>query len=239
MLRRFPRRNRSAIGCVSPCLPEFQRLLLFFPLAGSAGAASEVSGNYWTATRNVNDWGGYPLSVTSDVAYVGNYVAYTTGCSVRCVRAREGQAIPCFFPLAGSVLYPEQLAGQYWTSSIGIVEGQSGDQPLVLTLRPGDGFVQVQSVGLGCSVRCVRAREGQAIPCFFPLAGNTVEGAGVSGWYWCSDGGQGLGYYGEVRASSASAVGGSAPVSGYSVRCVRAREEQAVPRFWIVWFWVL
>ena len=37
MLRRFPRRNRSATGCVSLCLPGFQRLLHFSRWPGRLG----------------------------------------------------------------------------------------------------------------------------------------------------------------------------------------------------------
>ena len=140
-------------------------------MAGSAGAPAAGSGSYWTETA-AYPGASYSLPVTPDRAGAVATQIPESGFSVRCVRAREGQALPCFFPLAGSVLYPEQLAGQYWTSSIGIVEGQSGDQPIVLTLRPGDGFVQGQSVGLGCSVRCVRAREEQAIPLFWIV------------WFW-------------------------------------------------------
>ena len=149
---------------MSPCLPEFQRLLLFFPLAGSAGAASEVSGNYWTATRNVNDWGGYPLSVTSDVAYVGNYVAYTTGCSVRCVRAREEQAVPCFFPLSGWPGAIGYVGGRYWSTTVepsspssGYCLAFAGESAQADALWPLSG---------GYTIRCVRAREEQAIPRF-------------------------------------------------------------------------
>ena len=93
LLRRFPRRNRLATGCMSPCLPGFQRLLLFFPLAGSSAEPASIGGNYWSCV-GVNGNTAYALGVA-----VGGYAAmvvhaYSTGVSVRCVRAREGQAIP-------------------------------------------------------------------------------------------------------------------------------------------------
>ena len=165
MLRRFPRRNRSATGCVSPCLPVFQWLLFFFPLAGTAGDPVFGGGAYWSCTHGVDGQYGIELSVSA----------------------------------GGAVL------GAGWTA-----------------------------VATGYSVRCVRAREGQAIPCFFPLAGDTVDGAAVRGSYSASD--PGGWYYLDLRATSASAGGGGSAANGYSVRCVRAREGQAIPLFWIVGF---
>ena len=92
-------------------------------------------------------------------------------------------------------------------------------------------------VAYGYSVRCVRAREGQAIPCFFPLAGSSAEPASIGGNYWSC-----VGVNGNTAYALGVAVGGYAALvvhaysTGVSVRCVRAREEQAVPLFWIVWF---
>ena len=105
-------------------------------------------------------------------------------------------------------------------------------QPRCPGTPPRDG-------GLGYSVRCVRAREGQAIPCFFPLAGWAGVPSGVLGSYWTT-GLTGDAFAHAVRldlSSSASSVVGDAAASArYSVRCVRAREGQAIPLFWIVGF---
>ena len=93
----------------------------------------------------------------------------------------------------------------------------------------------------GVSVRCVRAREGQAIPCFFPLAGSAGSGAAVSGFYWSAttDRSPGVANILALLPTGASTVDQKGQPNPYSVRCVRAREGQAIPLFWIVWFWVL
>ena len=97
------------------------------------------------------------------------------------------------------------------------------------------GVTEYGVASSGSSVRCVRAREGQAVPCFFPLAGSDGSEGAVSGSYWtATDSGP---YYGVPFGVSAvgAAVGPGVPRgAGYSVRCVRAREGQAVPLFWIV-----
>ena len=70
----------------------------FFPLAGSAGSESDVSGTYWTTDTGYvmgTVWWFLRLGVAS-----GAELAWTkgpeSGFSVRCVRAREGQAVPRF-----------------------------------------------------------------------------------------------------------------------------------------------
>ena len=101
----------------------------------------------------------------------------------------------------------------------------------------GSAWVATAEGGLGYSVRCVRAREEQAIPCFFPLAGSAGVPSDVSGIYWTvSVAYPGACYTFTVTSDRAGANDFTKPESGLSLRCVRAREEQAVPLFWIVWF---
>ena len=96
MLRRFPRRNRSATGYVSPCLPAFQRLLFFFPLAGWSVGLSDVSGTYW-ATGDEDKWHNRFVLQASAGSCVVGWVQPDQFVSLRCVRAREEQAIPLFW----------------------------------------------------------------------------------------------------------------------------------------------
>ena len=234
MLRRFPRRNRLATGCVSPCLPVFQWLLFFFPLAGTAGDPVFGGGAYWSCTHGVDGQYGIELSVSAGGAVLGaGWTAVATGYSVRCVRAREGQAIPCFFPLAGSAVAPADVSCTYWSGTA--TYPASGYTFTVTPDRAASG--SYSSAADGYSVRCVRAREEQAIPCFFPLAGSAGVPSDVSGIYWTvSVAYPGACYTFTVTSDRAGANDFTTPESGLSLRCVRAREEQAVPLFWIVWF---
>ena len=169
MLRRFPRRNRSATGYVSPCLPAFQRLLLFFPLAGWAGGGSDVSFNYWTSEVPRYDPGnGYVLTGSVGRVTAAEFRLWASGLSVRCVRAREGQAIPCFFPLAGSAGGPSDVTGTYWSST----GDRSGVFYYCAFAASSAVVTPIANVAVGYSVRCVRAREGQAIPLFWIV------------WFW-------------------------------------------------------
>ena len=81
-----------------------------FPLSGSAGAPAAVSGTYWPATFDRPGYF-YSCAVTGSSAVVTPIVNVDLGYSVRCVRAREEQAIPCFFPLAGSSVARGSCAG--------------------------------------------------------------------------------------------------------------------------------
>ena len=105
--------------------------------------------------------------------------AYSTGVSVRCVRAREGQAIPCFFPLAGWSGGPLDVVGPTWSCSPGGSGGWTQE------LSASSARVGPLEVHYGLSVRCVRAREGQAVPLFWIvgfLGSLNYEGlAGVQG----------------------------------------------------------
>ena len=160
MLRRFPRRNRLATGCVSPCLPVFQWLLFFFPLAGNTVEGAGVSGWYWCSVGG----GGFYLVVRDSAASPGSDGSPGTGYSVRCVRAREGQAIPCFFPLSGWDGVPAEVSGPYWTSA----PSQPYAAAVFAVYPVGAGMLpEWQPRASGFSVRCVRAREGQAIPLFW------------------------------------------------------------------------
>ena len=169
IFRRQPRWNRSATGCVSPCLPVFQWLLFFFPLAGTAGDPVFGGGAYWSCTHGVDGQYGIELSVSAGGAVLGaGWTAVATGYSVRCVRAREGQAIPCFFPLAGSSAEPASIGGNYW-SCVGV----NGNTAYALGVAVGGyAAMVVHAYSTGVSVRCVRAREEQAIPLFWIV------------WFW-------------------------------------------------------
>ena len=157
IFRRFSRRPRSATGCVSPCLPVFQWLLFFFPLAGTAGDPAFGGGAYWSCTTGVDGQYGIELSVSAGGAVLGaGWTAVATGYSVRCVRAREGQAIPCFFPLAGWDGVPAEVSGPYWTSA----PSQPYAAAVFAVYPVGAGMLpEWQPRANGCSVRCVRARE--------------------------------------------------------------------------------
>ena len=109
--------------------------------------------------------------------------AETCGYLIRCVRAREGQAVPCFFPVSGSAGGPTELHGNYWSSTFAISKVM-----WVFHVIGGTGaeLMYVQSEGTyGYSVRCVRAREEQAVPLFWIigfLGSLNYEGlAGVRG----------------------------------------------------------
>ena len=67
-------------------------------------------------------------------------------------------------------------------------------------------------IGGSFSVRCVRAREEQAIPCFFPLAGWSVGATDVSGFYWSCpvDGHGSVDYQRLTLVPSSAAVSGGA-----------------------------
>ena len=156
--------------------------------------------------------------------------------SVRCVRAREGQAVPCFFPLAGSAVGATDVSGFYWSCP---VDGPGSVDSQRLTLLPSSAAVSGgASATAPYSVRCVRAREEQAVPCFFPLAGSAVAPGELCGYYWTTDFVPNAGTV-YLRLDGAT-VRYDFAANGelFSVRCVRAREGQAVPLFWIVWFWV-
>ena len=142
------------------CRPEFQRLLLFFPLAGSAGVMSAVSGTYWSGTRN-DLFNAGRCSVSAVDASFDGYVSPATGCSVRCVRAREEQAVPCFFPLAGWSGGPVDVVGTMWSCT---PDGSGGS---TLQVSASSALIGSLQGYFGVSVRCVRAREGQALPRFW------------------------------------------------------------------------
>ena len=237
IFRRFPRRNRSATGCVSPCLPAFQRLLFFFPLAGWSVGLSDVSGTYW-ATGDEDKWHNRFVLQASAGSCVVGWVQPDQFVSLRCVRAREEQAVPCFFPLSGTAGAPAEVSGTYLSTTpaaYGFV------YRVAVTASSAAVVGNTPSTGYASSVRCVRAREEQAIPCFFPLAGWDGGPSAVSGFYWSCT----RDYPGSLNSQRLTVLPSSAAVAGYalataaSVRCVRAREEQAIPLFWIVWFWVL
>ena len=86
---------------------------------------------------------------------------------------------------------------------------------------------------------CVPLPAGiSAVTFIFPLSGSAGAPAAVSGTYWPATFDR-PGYFYSCAVTGSSAV--VTPIVnvdlGYSVRCVRAREEQAIPLFWIVWFW--
>ena len=124
-----------------------------FPLSGSAGAPAAVSGTYWPATFDRPGYF-YSCAVTGSSAVVTPIVNVDLGYSVRCVRAREEQAIPCFFPLAGSSVAPGELCGYYWTTDFVPNAG-------AVYLRLDGATVRFDFAANGelFSVRCVRARE--------------------------------------------------------------------------------
>ena len=156
-------------------------------MAGWAGEGTYVGGYYWSKTKDTYPGGPlWALSVSGGGVSVDPQRfehAETTGYLIRCVRAREGQAVPCFFPVSGSAGGPTDLHGNYWTTtyhSTGVI--------WVLHVIGGTG-AEITSVGVGgsfaYSVRCVRAREGQAVPLFWIvgfLGSLNYEGlAGVQG----------------------------------------------------------
>ena len=232
IFRRFPRRNRSATGCVSPCLPGFQRLLVFFPLAGLAGVPAEVSGWYWSATATAGP-AGVPMNLSAVRADVAPSAGVAYGYSVRCVRAREGQAIPCFFPLAGTAGAPAEVSGTYLSTT---PDAYGFVYRVAVTASSAAVVGTTTYTRYASSVRCVRAREGQALPCFFPLAGSAGSESDVLGTYWATGDEDFWHNRCVLQSTSGSCVVGWVQPTTYSVRCVRAREEQAIPLFWI-WFW--
>ena len=153
-------------------------------MAGTAGDPAFGGGAYWSCTTGVDGQYGIELSVSAGGAVLGaGWTAVATGYSVRCVRAREGQAIPCFFPLAGWAGEPSAVTGNYWTAQIPQYDPGQG---YLLTL---DGHAAGASAftprASAVSGRCVRAREGQAVPLFWIvgfLGSLNYEGlAGVRG----------------------------------------------------------
>ena len=132
-------------------------------MAGSAGGPSDVSGWYWTASPSIG--GAASLNVLAIRAGVTEYGVASSGSSVRCVRAREGQAIPCFFPLAGWAGVPSGVLGSYWTTGL---TGDAFAHAVRLDLSSSaSSVVGDAAASARYSVRCVRAREGQAIPLFW------------------------------------------------------------------------
>ena len=129
---------------------------------------------------------------------------------------------------------PGELCGYYWTTDFVPNAG-------TVYLRLDGATVRYEFAANGelFSVRCVRAREGQAIPCFFPLAGSGGSESDVLGTYWATGDEDGWHNRCVLQSTAGSCVVGWVQPTPYSVRCVRAREEQAIPLFWIVWFWVL
>ena len=149
---------------MSPCLPVFQWLLFFFPLAGDAGAFSAIDGRYWSCDADAAGTNCHRMAVYAQSAVV-DQSWYEGGLSVRCVRAREGQAIPCFFPLAGWAGEPSAVTGNYWTAQIPQYDPGQG---YLLTLDgPAAGASAFTPWASAVSVRCVRAREEQAVPLFW------------------------------------------------------------------------
>ena len=203
---------------------EEQAIPCFFPLSGSEGDSS-VLGTYWTDVAGRRQL----MVVLASRAYITDA---SDGYCVRCVRAREGQAIPCFFPLSGAAGGLSDVSGSYWTGT-----RPYPDYGYPLSVTPVHAVVvSYVAVASGYSVRCVRAREGQALPCFFPLAGSAGSESDVLGTYWATGDEDFWHNRCVLQSTSGSCVVGWVQPTTYSVRCVRAREEQAIPLFWI-WFW--
>ena len=132
------------------------------------------------------------------------------------------------------------VGGYYWSKT---KDTYPGGPLWALSVSGGGVSVDPQrfehAETTGYLIRCVRAREGQAVPRFFPLSGRAAAPGELCGYYWSTDVGDGAGpVYLRLDGSTVRYNVGTSGVY-YSVRCVRAREEQAVPLFWIVWFWVL
>ena len=129
------------------------------------------------------------------------------------------------------------MSGGYWSST---PDGVLGRSNVFWVLPTGASGFDQQSAANAYSVRCVRAREGQAIPCFFPLAGWGGTEVAIGKYWTCTGWSSSSAYCLRVLSASAAPPTSDEPlINGTSVRCVRAREGQAIPLFWIVWFWVL
>ena len=135
--------------------------------------------------------------------------------------------------MSGSAGATADVSGSYWAT---FTHGDGWAE--LLGVSASSSALTFLVVGSRISVRCVRAREGQAVPCFFPLAGSAGSGAAVSGFYWSAttDRSPGVANILALLPTGASTVDQKGQPNPYSVRCVRAREEQAVPLFWIVGF---
>ncbi len=163
-------------------------------MAGTAGGPSDVSGTYWSGTRN-DLFNAGRCSVSAVNASFDGYVSPATGCSVRCVRAREGQAVPCFFPLSGSAVGPSDVSGSYWTSTLGYPDNVQTFYYLALGATAGDVTGFINDPRPGFSVRCVRAREEQAVPFFWI-------------WFWSSLNYEGLAGVRGIRSGCRRSVSG-------------------------------
>ena len=163
MLRRQPRRIRLA-NCLGGLLPVVIPVVtFFFPLSGWYGFPAGVSTLYWSGTPPT-EGASFRLTLSPAECSAMTPIATTSALCVRCVRAREGQAVPCFFPLSGSANTPEIVEVYVWSST------KTGGVTPYWRLRIGvseasGGFIR--EAGSQLSIRCVRAREEQAVPLFW------------------------------------------------------------------------
>ena len=200
-------------------------------MAGSAGGPADVSGSYW-ATFTHGDGYAELLGVSASSSAL-TFLVVGSRISVRCVRAREEQALPCFFPLAGTAGAPAEVSGTYLSTT---PDAYGFVYRVAVTASSAAVVGNTTYTRYASSVRCVRAREGQALPCFFPLAGSAGSESDVLGTYWATGDEDFWHNRCVLQSTSGSCVVGWVQPTTYSVRCVRAREEQAIPLFWI-WFW--
>ena len=95
MLRRLPRRKRSANRLCNFLPVVISVVTLFFPLSGSAAGPAVVSGSY--SGRDGSSYEGWVSALGLTVASAAEARQFgLAGISVRCVRAREEQAVPLF-----------------------------------------------------------------------------------------------------------------------------------------------
>ena len=164
MLRRLPWRKRSAnrLGGLLPVV--IPVVTFFFPLSGYGAAPEDVSGSYWSRDAVPGSPVAFEMLVSVASAGVTSPDMSLT-LSVRCVRAREGQAIPCFFPLSGYGGGEEDVSGSYWSRDA--LPADRGPVSAELLVHAASAVATRADPLLGLSVRCVRAREEQAVPLFW------------------------------------------------------------------------
>ena len=147
--------------------------------------------------------------------------------------AFRNSVVTFFFPLSGFEGHESYVEGWYYGSE------QLGEYGASLTCYAGRAL-SMQPARSALCVRCVRAREEQAVPCFFPLSGSHYADIPIGGEYWSVSAiDEWFQYSGYVFGPSSVDERYALPAFERSVRCVRAREEQAVPLFWFKKLFVL
>ena len=123
MLRRKPRRIRSANRLCGFLPVVISVVTLFFPFSGNEGELSGKYGSYWS-TKYDGTW--WALFVWPAKAEQTTGASGGTGCSVRCVRAREEQAVPLFWIMVFFGLWNFGGIGRSSKRSLGRLRSVSG-----------------------------------------------------------------------------------------------------------------